>query len=179
MFRQNSSEAPFGPSNRWLPATASSLWEGFVPTFPRQRFSVTATIAPMRWLSRSLFRLANFSTPPTQQPRQNAAGAGWARARRAYGEAQRRDHRKQAAATTQRLGSGGESEARGASHRQSAGAPYAWSLGKGLPSRRLTSQPWRTNSAITDSAKNGKRSFTLGVSPSTKSAGSRFCTCMP
>ena len=128
MFRQNSSEAPFGPSNRWLPATASSLWEGFVPTFPRQRFSVTATIAPMRWLSRSLFRLANFSTPPTQQPRQNAAGAGWARAHRAYGEAQRRDHRKKVAATTQRLGSGRESEAREASHKQSAGAPTpgAW-----------------------------------------------------
>ncbi len=81
MFRQNSSEAPFGPSNRWLPATASSLWEGFVPTFPRQRFSVTATIAPLRWLSRSLFRLANISTPPTQQPRKNEAGVGWARER--------------------------------------------------------------------------------------------------
>ncbi len=120
MFRQNSSEAPFGPSNRWLPATASSLWEGFVPTFPRQRFSVTATIAPMRWLSRSLFRLANFSTPPTQQPRQNAAGTGWARAHRTYGEAQRRDRRKQAAATTRRLGSGGEIEAREASHKRAA-----------------------------------------------------------
>ena len=40
MFRQNSSEAPFGPSNHWLPATANSLWEGFVPTFPRLRFSM-------------------------------------------------------------------------------------------------------------------------------------------
>ena len=27
MFRQNSSEAPFGPSNHWLSATANSLWE--------------------------------------------------------------------------------------------------------------------------------------------------------
>ena len=40
MFRQNSSEAPFGPSNHWLSATANSLWEGFVPTFPRLRFSM-------------------------------------------------------------------------------------------------------------------------------------------
>lgn len=40
MFRQNSSEAPFGPSNHWLSATANSLWEGFVPTSPRLRFSM-------------------------------------------------------------------------------------------------------------------------------------------
>ena len=40
MFRQNSSEAPFGPSNHWLSATANSLWEGFVPTCPRLRFSM-------------------------------------------------------------------------------------------------------------------------------------------
>ena len=153
MFRQNSSEAPFGPSNRWLPATASSLWEGFVPTFPRQRFSVTATIAPIRWLSRSLFRLANFSTPPTQQPQQNAAGTGRARVR-------------DAARCGRKIAGSGHS-------------PYAWSSGRGLPSRRRTSQPWRTSSAITDSARNGRRSFTLGVRPSTKSAGSRFCTCMP
>ncbi len=123
MFRQNSSEAPFGPSNRWLPATASSLWEGFVPTFPRQRFSVTATIAPLRWLSRSLFRLASFSTPPTQQPRQNAASAGWAKAHGAHGESRHGDRRKQAAVTTRRLGSGGKIETRVASHKRSAGAP--------------------------------------------------------
>ncbi len=165
MFRQNSSEAPFGPSNRWLPATASSLWEGFVPTLPRLRFSVTATIAPLQVLSRSLFRLANISTAPPHRARATAAGAVRASDRNAVVDCR----------------------ASGAQHREPRTRPkaprrsprYASSLGRGLPSRRRTSQPWRTSSAITDSARNGRRSFTWGVSPSTKSTGSRFCTCMP
>ncbi len=167
MFRQNSSEAPFGPSNRWLPATASSLWEGFVPTLPRLRFSVTATIAPLQVLSRSLFRLANISTAPPHR----AGRGGW------RGSGKQPKRRGGLPGIEPEQGNIAERHAQG---RKPVAQPrYASSLGRGLPSRRRTSQPWRTSSAITDSAKNGRRSFTLGVSPSTKSTGSRFCTCMP
>lgn len=60
MFRQNSSEVPFGPSNHWLSATANSLWEGFVPTFPRLRFSTLTTIAPSQRYNTTLFRSSAF-----------------------------------------------------------------------------------------------------------------------
>lgn len=60
MFRQNSSEVPFGPSNHWLSATANSLWEGFVPTLPRLRFSTLTTIAPSKRRNTTLFRYAKF-----------------------------------------------------------------------------------------------------------------------
>ena len=66
MFRQNSSEVPFGPSNRWLSATANSLWEGFVPTFPRLRFSTLTTIAPSSPHSGTLFRCGKFFAKAAQ-----------------------------------------------------------------------------------------------------------------
>lgn len=66
MFRQNSSEVPFGPSNHWLSATANSLWEGFVPTFPRLRFSTLTTIAPHGRRITTLFRYAKFFAKASQ-----------------------------------------------------------------------------------------------------------------